>query len=695
MNWNKFPSHLANNLLAGGGAPSRRVLLRLRGGVLLAFMGLVVFLAYSNTLEVPFILDDEPHIELNPSIRLDHFTWNNLLAAGFESVNPHRPVANLSFALNYYFHQYKVTGFHVVNILIHVLTGILLYLFISTTIRLPLLQGRYGAGRWLPFAAALIWLVHPIQTQAVTYIVQRMTTLAAMFYLLAMLCYINGRLAEKRWQRNVLFAVGLLAGLLALGSKEMAATLPFAVLLYEWYFFQDLSRTWLKRNFFYLLGAIVFLAGLAFLYLGQQPLAAILNGYQGRDFSLAQRLLTEPRVVMFYVSLLLFPHPSRLNLEHDFGLSGTFLSPPETFLAIAAIAGALGLAGILARQQRLLSFCILWFLGNMVIESSVIGLEIVFEHRNYLPSMLFILFVVIIAGRCLKGKKMQAAVLTLVLVFLSVWTHERNEVWGDEVRLWSDCAEKSPHKARPHLNLGTAMFEQGRTTEAIISYSEVLRIDPQHAIAHNNLGFVMAGLKRFKVAIAHYSEALRIRPNYEKAHFNLSVALSRTPVVMKDIPSAAAADFADSYFERGIVLADMGSPEAALVNFSEVLRRNPGHAEAHFQMGTILAEQGRLDEAIDHFTATLRIKPDDADAHFNLGNAFAGKDRFAEAISHFSEALRLQPEDMAARRNLNILRRVVEARDLSRHASSYAGALRVKPNYEGTHFELDVAAAER
>ena len=147
----------------------------------------LVFLIYSKSLEGPFVLDDGRNITDNPAIRLTRLSWSGLMDAATKSPLPNRPLAYISFALNYYFHSYRTAGYHLTNILIHILAGVFLYLFIKTTVGLPALQSRDGNSRWLPFIAVLIWLIHPVHTQSVTYIVQRMNSMAAMFYILSML----------------------------------------------------------------------------------------------------------------------------------------------------------------------------------------------------------------------------------------------------------------------------------------------------------------------------------------------------------------------------------------------------------------------------------------------------------------------------------------------------------------------------
>lgn len=520
----------------------------LHAGFVFAFLCLVVGLLYANILQNPFVFDDAIFILGDPSIRLTDLSPASLSRAASEALQSARPVANISFGLNYYFHQYKVMGFHVVNLLIHVVTGFLLYLFVKTTLSLPPLRDRYSSDRWLPLATALIWLLHPLQTQAVTYTVQRMTSLAAMFYLLAMLCYAKARLADTARWKYFLLAASLAAGLLALGSKETAATLPFFILLYEWYFFQDLEWAWLKRHSFLLLAVALCLGLTAAIYLGINPLQGKMLAYGVDDFTVGQRLLTEARVVIFYISLILFPLPSRLNIDHAFGLSNSLLTPASTFLAITAIAGLAAVALLQARRQRLLSFCILWFLGNLVIESTAIKIELIYEHRNYLPSMLVVLLGVTQVYRYIKPQGVRCLLFCTVAILCGLFTFDRNKVWSNEVSLWQDSIEKSPNLARPHNNLGVALSKKGRYAEAI----------------------------------AHYGTAIRLKNNYLDARYNMAKAL---------------------YYD--------GRYEETVKQCRETLRLNPYQPETHLQLGMALKEMGRVREALEHYRVALQMNPQD------------------------------------------------------------------------------------
>jgi len=561
--------------------------------LVLSFLAILVFLIYSNTLGVPFIFDDLDNIQNNPHIRLTRVTLEGITRAAIESHASGRPLANISFALNYYFNQYDVMGYHLVNILIHIATGVFLYLFVKATLSIPSLRSRYGPHGWIPFFAALIWLVHPIQTQSVTYIVQRMNSAAAMFYVLSFLLYAKGRLAEEKGKKWAFFAGCMFAGILALGFKEIAATLPFFIFLYEWYFFQELSRAWLKRRFLPLVGILVLLAIVAFIYLRTNPVGRVLTlGYEVGYFTLTERVLTEFRVVIFYITLLVFPHPSRLNLEHDFPLSHSLTDPITTLFSIAIIAGLIVLAFYIAKKDRLISFCILWFFGNLVIESSVVGIELIYEHRTYLPSMLVSVMAVTFAYRHIRPKWLGISMLCAAAIIFSVWTYQRNIVWSNDVAFWRDCVKKSPKRARPHNNLGATLARKGKLKEAEGHFFEALRISPDFAEARNNMGNALQKQGKLQEAAGHLSEALRIKPDYAEAHFNL-----------------------------GNVLKHQGSFEEAMSHFSEAVRIRPDYANALNNLGVELARKGRIKEAMSHFSRALRIKPDYTDAQRNMERA--------------------------------------------------------------------------
>ena len=363
--------------------------------IAVALIAGVALAAYSNTFSVPFQFDDRPNIISNPNIQIKVFTWDRLERliknTYKESI---RVFSYFTLALNYYFGEFNVFGYHLVNFIIHVASGILLYGFLILTFRLPSLKEKYGPISYkVALFTGLIFISHPIQTQSVTYIVQRMASMAGMFYLLSMVLYIKGRLSSSR-ARFFYFGGMALSYLLGVFSKENVAILPLFIALYEFYFFQNLDLSPKgKKVVFVLLGALLILGAFGFIIWGQRYVNVIIEGYPYRTFTIGERVLTQFRVVLYYLTLLVYPHPSRLNLDYDFPISKTLLDPPTTLISILIIAGLLGYSLWTAKKRPILSFCILWYFGNLVIESSIFPLEMVYEHRLYLPAVgPFILF---------------------------------------------------------------------------------------------------------------------------------------------------------------------------------------------------------------------------------------------------------------------------------------------------------------
>ncbi|MEJ2164647.1 MAG: tetratricopeptide repeat protein [Desulfobacterales bacterium] len=591
--------------------------------LLLSLLAVLVILIYTPSLTGPFIFDDIGNIRDNPHIRIPALSLENLVWAAFHSPITNRPLANVSFALNYYAHGYNPVGFHAVNVLIHIASGFFLYFLAKATLSTPALKAKYARLGWIPFFTVFIWIVHPLQTQSVSYIVQRMNSLAAMFYILSLLLYARFRLSARTRSRWLLFAGCVSAGLLAFGTKEISTTLPGFIILYEWYFFQGLNRKWGLRHLLILLTVGLVIIFIAMAYLKQAPIAHILSSYNNRDFTMIQRVMTEFRVVIFYLSLLIWPRPSRLNLDHDFVLSYSLTDPATTLPAILVILALLVAAVLTARRDSLISFCILWFFGNLVIESSVLGLELVFEHRNYLPSMLAIMALVALMFRHIKPVWLAVIPLCIAGTVFSAWTYQRNRVWSDEIALYQDCAVKSPAKARSQNNLGAALIRHGRLAEAVEQFRKALAIKYDFADAHYNLGSALARQGNLEQAIEHFKESLRLEPERLKALNNMGVtlvllgryreALDYLQAALKISPSDA-----DVHSNIGSALIRLGDPEGAMRHLTRALAIDPEHTDALNNLGLVLMDQGQMDAAHQLFARALQTNPNSEQARRSL-----------------------------------------------------------------------------
>ncbi len=597
---------------------------------------LAIVLAYGNTLDAAWHLDDYHNIVRDASLHLREVTPDALKTSSFRLTDDgpalYRPVARLTFALNWYVNQSRVFGYHVVNILLHWMTAGLLFLTCRQLLSLPRSAFSGGAGRAYAaaLAAALLWCLNPIQTQAVTYIVQRMTVMAAMFFLAALWLYIRGRQQRGIAAAGHFFGV-VICFLLAVGSKENAVILPLTLLLVEVCFFQDLDsqrnrrRLWWASGMVLVLGAVVGIT--AYFILHQGNYTGFLEAYRERPFTLGQRLLTEPRVVLAYLGQIFFPAPWRLSVEHDITVSTSLWHPWTTLPAMLGI-GALALAGLLQiRSRPLFAFAVLFFLINHSVESTFLPLELVFEHRNYLPSMF--LFLPLAAGAAAwmrrhggHGRLAPAAwvLVGCVLVLTAVWTHQRNAVWKSERSLWEDVLTKVPDSGRAHHNLAWGYYQKHRKyDQAIAHYRLALKFSDnrkprQVGATHLNLGLLLMDRGEFAEAARHLAAATAARPEEVK------------PAYL-----------------HAVVLSAGGRLEQAEAILSRLRAKRPGNVQLLNLAALSAMRRARNAEAIPMLEKSLAVDPDNWQTHYYRGAAFSAAGAHRKAAHALARAHRLRP----------------------------------------------------
>ncbi len=572
----------------------------LLAGVVVVLTG---FAAYHNSFSGPFIFDDKPVILENPTLR--HFSAALSPPQGGMTVSG-RPMLNLSLAINYALGGTDVRGYHALNLTIHVLAGLALFGIVRQTLLRPALRERFGAAALpLALAVAMLWTVHPLQTQAVTYVVQRAESLMGLFYLLTLYCFVRG----TDQGRSVFWPVASVACcLLGMATKEVMVSAPLMVLLYDrtfvagsfreacqqrWQFYLGLAATWL------LLGWLVFSTG------GNR------GGTAGFNVGVGwwAYALTQFEAVAHYLRLSFWPHP--LVFEYGtFWVQHAGEVAPSVILVVLLVAGT----AIALWRWPAIGFLGAWFFAMLAPTSLVPGtLQMIVEYRMYLS--LAAVIVPIVLGLYLLAGKKSAVVFLALAAGLGCATARRNEDYRSAVSIWTDTATKRPDNPIAHNNLGNALREDGQITQAMAHYQEALRLKPDYAEAHNNLGIALEKMRQTPEAMSEYETALRLKPDYPEAHNNLGVALAG----QRRLPEAIA-------------------------HFEAALQLNPDYAGAHNSLGIALASQGRLPEAIAHFETAVRLKPDYPEAQNNLGIAlmnFPG--RLSEAMVHFEAALRLKP----------------------------------------------------
>ncbi len=513
-------------------------------------LSLLCLALYAGSLNAPFYFDDHPNITQNPHIRITALSFHELIKTtanitlhdGKTTLAAHRPLPQISFALNYFFHAYETTGYHLVNMAIHVVTAFLVFLITRQVLFLCNRNNQHETfdNKCIPFFASVLWMINPVHIQSVTYIVQRMTSMAALFYLLSLWLYITARRIQIKQNRQAvpaaLFSAAVISGLMAFFSKQIAATLPFFIFFFEWYFFQNLQTAWLKKQRKWIGLAISTFILLGYIYTKGKPLENFWISYTKQNFTLQERLLSEPGIVIYYLSLLFYPHPDRLHLDYDFPLSTSFFSPSHTTLAIIALLGLLIAGWTTVRKHRLLSFAIFWFLGNLAIESSFIGLALIYEHRTYLPSIFPVIALVSLLPAITTSKT--AKLLVCFFVCLGCfWTYQRNTIWQDHLSFWRDIARKSPGKARPHANLAVALEGRGQLAAAIRENRIAIQLAPTYAFAHLNLGTDLISAGEYQKGIGHIKKALAFSPKIPNASGNLGLAYLQLGKIRKAILS--------------------------------------------------------------------------------------------------------------------------------------------------------------
>lgn len=571
-----------------------------------AIIAAVALFPYLNTFGCPFIFDDFHNITDNRWLKIRDLSLSGFINAATKSPSSNRIIPNISFALNYYFGGFNVWGYHLVNVLIHILTAFTFYFVAQFTLTLPSLKNKCHRPREIALLATLIWSVHPLQTNAVTYIVQRMTSMATFFYLLSLLLFAKGYVAEKKKNSKYLFYISAAAiGIMAFLSKENTAVLPFMLFAYFLYFLKPPENRLDNKKYAILTLSALTILLLALLYLKGNPLSTILSGYEKRHFTLMERLLTESRVIFHYITLIALPFPSRLNFNYDYPVSHSIITPPQTLLAIIGIGFLVYAIKYLYHRDRLTSFTILWFLANLAIESTIIPLELVYEHRLYLPSTFVLLCIVNWIYQIPRSYiKLTRTILVTTLLFLSVFTWHRNTVWQSEITMWSDVVKKSPSFRRGYNNLGKVLSLNGYLTEAETMLLKAIELGPDDDRAYINLAKTYEKQNRLNNASATLQKALNTKKPSLVKIYNL---MGKILLKQKNIPEAIKKltqaieinpEFSDAYihlaYAYGVMDMHHKSSEFLLKN----IELDPHNTHSYLQLATSYEFQNRYREAL-------------------------------------------------------------------------------------------------
>ena len=578
--------------------------------------------AYANSFAGAFLFDDAIHILDNQRIRQ--------LWPPSEVIGGPRPVVDLTLAINYRLGGFEVEGYHAVNIAVHILAALTLYGLVRRTLLWEKFRGRYAdTAPLFALVTSLVWVVHPLQTQSVTYLIQRAESLMGLFYLLTLYCAVRGFVSPRRigWH---LAAVACCT--LGMGCKAVMVTAPLMVLLYDWVFLSQTPRQLIRKRWSLYVGlaatwSVPWLSGIAGGVLSPSSEGAHVGfGYKG--ITPVEYGLTQFSVLVKYLSLSLWPRP--LCLDYNWPV---VRSIGEALPAAAVVAFLLGATvwGIIRKSW--LGFLGGWFFLILAPTSSIIPIkDPLFEHRMYLP-LAAVVTLAVFAGysllqlfhrRVLAGRPVRPIVAVVIagaiVLALGAGTLQRNRDYHTAVSMWRDVAVKRPGNARAFEQLGTALVMEGRKRDAIEAYREAVRIDPDFSSAHVNLANALTQMQRFEEAVYHYNRTRELDPYHVDARLNLGHALDMLGRTAESIEAYREATLVDprhtrpqvlarAHYNLGSALGRAGDLDAAVHHYNKALLLEPLYDKAHFSLGWVLSLQGNLEGAIEHFEQTLRIDP--------------------------------------------------------------------------------------
>jgi Flp pilus assembly protein TadD len=633
--------------------------------LILVVLGII---SYSNTLDVPFYLDDIPNIVDNSMIR-----DVSSIPSMFLHIKGHlasRPATLASFALNYALCGLDTTLYHVVNISLHVLNGILLYILVTMTARMIADEG--SDIRLSALFSAAIFVVHPIQTETVTYIVSRSMLLVTTFYLTGIILFAKAASRTRgEGGRGVYVLALFLAAFMGVSSREDFATFPVMLILYDYFFISGRKWRGVLHNRWLHLPGVISLGYLAFLVASYEYIGA---GRAVESITPLNYLVTQSRVLWTYIRLLALP--VNQNLDYNYPIAKT-LFEPSTLLSFIGYIMLWCTALYFIRRKPVPSFLVFWFLICLIPSSSVVPLvDMIFEHRLYLSSVGAFTALSLAVVSCKEGrlKSVLIPAAALSVITLTLFTLTRNTLWRDEVGFWEDVSKKSPEKARPHNSLGVLYEEGGRYDDAIVEYRNALGIDPFYSNSRVNLGILFMNRGHYEEAVKEFEAAVRTSEHLNKddtvispkAHYNIGVVHFRLGrydeaeeeflEVLRRIPAHA-----EARNNLGVLYERMGSHEDALREYLEALKLRPGFSNAHFNLGVLYEKLGRYDMAENAYLSALRLDPGYAEAHNNLGALYVKTRRYKEATKEFQAAVDIRPKNETFRQNLMRAYEMMEA----------------------------------
>jgi tetratricopeptide (TPR) repeat protein len=606
-------------------------ILELKPFLLLLFASILTFIVYIRSINGPLVLDDIAYINSQKlQDVLQHFsTW-------------FRRVTILSFVLNFKLSGISPFIFRITNIVLHIVTGVLTFSFTYTTLNMPSMKERFGKfSLMISISVAVLFVLHPIQTATVNYIIQRSALMAALFSFLGLFLYAKASLQTKRTSL-VYYALSCLSFFLALLSKETSIMMLLIIPLYDFIFISSFNWKAFRKRLVPLLLIVLSVSIIAIWKLSalnaiNQIISVYTNmnapidrySWMGTDMNWTpiEYFLTELRVVSRYIFLIFFPNPSYMVFDYSnaYPVSKGLFSPISTFVSFLFLASLLFLSLRYIKRYPLISFGILWYLILISFESFVfVGLDPYFEHRNYLPvfGILLVLSSTIVCTDKLnvKGK---VVLFILAVILLSLLTFIRNGAWTDEVTLWKDVAEKVPDNRRALVSLSSAYIKHGKFSEAEQSLLKAFEINPQTAKS------------KFQVLI-NMASIYRDTNRRQDARKILNILLSQEAI--------SKADKSQIYFFLGEMDREEGKLDDAKNYLEKAMayRTEQDNPRLLTSLGLVNFMLGNVNEAESMFLRSLELDQNDGLCYLMLASIKMQRNYVVAAIENYEKARSLK-----------------------------------------------------
>jgi tetratricopeptide (TPR) repeat protein len=476
----------------------------------------------------------------------------------------------------------------------------------------------------LPFIIAVFFLVHPCQTQAVTYITQRFESIATVFYLSTVYFCLRGRISTDRIRRSILFGLAGLFAILGMLTKEVIVTVPLMILASEWILFPKKDN----KKIYYALAVVAGLLGMLLskmLHAGPNTFlhAAIPSeSHDGDILTTSHYLMTQMRVFLTFFRLLILP--IHQNLDYDYPASSGLLHPPLTLVGLGVIAGIVLLVIKLRRKNPLIAFGSAWVLITFSINLAPRS-NVIFEHKLYLISFGFFLAAAAFLSLLIRRHKALLLIFLCLITILAAAGYQRNKIWRNEFILWDETIRESPHKARPLNNRGLAYFHSGNFIQAMADFNKAIETNPGYSGAYNNRGLLYFKQGNFTQAISDFNRSIETNTEYASQY--------------------------SSYSNRGLAYFHQGNFLQAAADYDKAIEIDPYFADAYSNRGLLYYNQRNYTQAISDYNKAIALNPDVSVEYNNRGTCYVHLGNYIQALADYNKAVEIDPNNVEANKN--------------------------------------------